>query len=119
MMDSSGNNKEKLTSFGSIGTHPFNPWSPDGSKLLYMSTSSGSYELWTMDTDGSNKKQLTEGAYIENYLGQRGWDASWSPNGKQVVYVSASSENTKDSDIWIIDSNGSNGTKLTDNGKQN
>lgn len=141
VMDSSGHNEVQLTSFGSADTHIFDPWSPDGTKLLYVSDSSGSYELWIMDVDGSNKKRLTESAHLENYLGLRGWDASWSPDGSQIVYVSASSENEnvwetveidgkeepmfnisntcQDSDIWIIDSDTTNNTKITDNGKQN
>ena len=31
----------------------------DGSKVLYTSISSGDLEVWSMNTDGSNKTQLT------------------------------------------------------------
>lgn len=119
MMDNTDNNNVQLT-ISSSSTYTFNPWSPDGTKLLYISDSTGSYELWTMNANGSNKKQLTEGAHIENYLGMRGWDASWCSDGMQVAYTSQAIENgDKDADIWIVDIDGTNNTKITDDGKQN
>lgn len=119
VMDNTGNNKVQLT-LSSSSTHTFNPWSPDGTKILYISDSMGNYELWTMNANGSNKKQLTEGAHVDNYLGTRGWDASWCSDGMQVVYTSQGIKNgNKAADIWIVDTDGTNNTKITDDGKQN
>ncbi len=35
--------------------------SPDGKKIVFTSTRTGDLELWTMDIDGKNLKQLTFG----------------------------------------------------------
>jgi TolB protein len=34
-------------------------WSPDGTKVAYVSNKSGSYQIWTMNADGSRATQLT------------------------------------------------------------
>ncbi|MGP8330555.1 MAG: hypothetical protein ACT6FF_09610 [Methanosarcinaceae archaeon] len=107
IMDSDGSNKKRLTFNDSVELLAFDPWSPDGNKLLYVSNKSGNFDMWMMTTDGSNKKQLTDDAHLENYLlGLVGWDAVWSYDGSKIVYVSAISENDN---IWTIIDTGSGG----------
>jgi len=36
-------------------------WSPDGTKIAYVSNKSGTYQIWTMNADGTGAKQLTHG----------------------------------------------------------
>jgi TolB protein len=48
----------QLTSEGSNG-HP--SWSPDGEKIVYHSRRDGSTQIYSMDADGQNKRQLTRG----------------------------------------------------------
>ena len=36
-------------------------WSPDGTKIAYVSNKSGTSQIWTMNTDGTKQKQLTTG----------------------------------------------------------
>jgi TolB protein len=36
-----------------------NSWSPDGTKIAYVSNKSGTYQIWTMNADGSRARQLT------------------------------------------------------------
>jgi len=34
-------------------------WSPDGRKIVFASSRSGSYQLYSIDLDGQNLRQLT------------------------------------------------------------
>jgi len=78
--------------------------SPDGTTIAYYDDY---YQLWTMNSDGSGKRQITSGHFDLN--------PSWSPDGKKI----ACSRRTVigDSsfrDIWIMDADGSRQVKLTD-----
>jgi Tol biopolymer transport system component len=53
--------------------------SPKGDKIVFTSDRSGDLELWTMDIDGKNQKQITFG------LGYDG-GAFFSPDGKRLVF---------------------------------
>jgi eukaryotic-like serine/threonine-protein kinase len=46
---------------GSLDGHAGLDWTPNG-RIVYGSTESGTYEIWTMDSDGSNPRQLTSAA---------------------------------------------------------
>ena len=37
-------------------------WSPDGTKIAYVSNKSGTYQIWTMNADGTEQTKLTKGA---------------------------------------------------------
>jgi Tol biopolymer transport system component len=57
-------------------------WSPDGTKIAYVSTVSGDVAIWLANADGSDAVQLT--------LNQNRSDTFWprfSPNGRHVLYV--------------------------------
>ena len=54
--------------------------SPDGRTIAFESFRSGFSELWTMNADGTNLRQLTFNGAPED----RG--SSWSPYGSQIVY---------------------------------
>ena len=41
--------------------HP--SWSPDGSQILFSSNRGGMRQLWIMDADGSNQRQVTNFAF--------------------------------------------------------
>ncbi|MBC7085148.1 MAG: PD40 domain-containing protein [Methanomethylovorans sp.] len=58
-------------------------WSPDGEKLVYVS-SPGWHQanIWIMDSDGNNKTQITSG------LTGFGFDYPWSSDGSKIFYSS-------------------------------
>jgi Tol biopolymer transport system component len=68
-------------------------WSPDGSKIVYYSKDSGNFDIWMMNTDGSNKEQLTTstGDDVEPYF---------SPDGRKILFESNRNGNW---DIYVID----------------
>ena len=55
-------------------------WSADGKKIAFVSDRSGSYEIWTIDADGTNLRQVT-------FTGIPGTSFPlWSPDGKQLLF---------------------------------
>jgi serine/threonine protein kinase/Tol biopolymer transport system component len=76
-------------------------WTPDD-KIVYSSAASGNHEIWIMDPDRSNRRQLTLG-------GGSFWPAV-SADGRFVFFVStrARGQNT-----WRMDIDGNNAKQLT------
>jgi serine/threonine protein kinase len=77
-------------------------WTPDG-RLVYSSITSGHWDIWMMQADGSNQKQLTF-----NSGSNRGPTAS--TDGRYIVFVS---DRTGTDHIWRMDMDGGNPKELT------
>jgi TolB protein len=56
-MDVATRNYTQLTHGEGRNENP--SWAPDGQHLVFMSTRTGSYQIWTMLADGTQLKQLT------------------------------------------------------------
>lgn len=54
-------------------------WSPDGSQIVYSSNESGRMNIWLMNPDGSEKRQIR---FTQEY----DTEAAWSPDGKKIIY---------------------------------
>ena len=53
-------------------------WSPDGQRIAFSSRRTGDYELWIMNRDGSEQRQLTHGGGAHY--------SPWSPDGSVIAY---------------------------------
>jgi Tol biopolymer transport system component len=83
----------------------FNPQlSPDGRRIAFESTRSGSMEIWLANNDGSNATQLT------NFGGPLTGAARWSPDGQQIVF---NSRLGGQADLYVIGVNGGEPRRLT------
>ncbi len=82
-------------------------WSPDG-RIVYFSYSDGN--IWVMESDGSNPKQLTSNAGGGNF-----WPRV-SPDNHYIVF---DSDRTGSEQIWRMDSDGNNPKQLTASPVQN
>src|SRR4029077_5829903 len=60
-------------------------YSPEGNKIVFVSSLSGYPEIWMCDKNGSNRIQLTD------YKGPITGTPRWSPDGEQIAYDSRAS----------------------------
>ena len=103
--------------------------SPDGSRIVFTSTRDGDLDIYTMNPDGSDVRQLTH---------EMGYDGGpfFSPDGSKIVYRARYPESEEELadyealladnlirpgvlDIYVMDADGSNRRRLTNNGAAN
>ncbi|MFZ6029924.1 MAG: hypothetical protein ACOYYS_19595 [Chloroflexota bacterium] len=78
---------ESIYSFGDLS------WSPDGTRLLFVSTMNGETRLHWINADGSGFADLAElDDSPEDMPGNvvfwnRSWRPSWSPDGRWIIYT--------------------------------
>jgi eukaryotic-like serine/threonine-protein kinase len=77
-------------------------WTPEG-KIVYSSVTSGNPDIWIMNADGTDQKQLTTDTNVDR-------DPSVSPDGRFIAF---GSDRSGRFNIWRIDSDGANLKQLT------
>jgi len=87
------------------GQDQFPAWSPDGRTIVFGSTRTGVKQVWLMDADGGNQRQLTFDAVPKDQV------PDWSPDGSRIAYVARTAP--VGGDIWIVDSDGANPRPIT------
>ncbi len=75
---------------------------PEG-KIIYTSKASGNLDLWTMNGDGTDQRELTEKSRINKH-------PAVSSDGRYIVFAS---DRAGASNIWRTDIDGSNARQLT------
>jgi Tol biopolymer transport system component/DNA-binding winged helix-turn-helix (wHTH) protein len=78
--------------------------SPDGREVAFVSTRSGSSEIWKSNADGSNLVQLT------SLGGPHTSQPRWSPDGESLVYVSRPEGQA---DLYVINASATPPRRLT------
>ena len=119
VMNADGTNVTRLTD-GYVGARP--SWSPDGSKIAFETIGEGGISLEVMDADGTNRIKLAD-QLLFDMLDQ--YPVSWSPDGSRIVFTRdgiplfESSERDVDIslDIYTVNADGSNLTRLTTGGR--
>ncbi len=77
-------------------------YSPDGNSIAYTSQSNGGApQIWVMNSDGTNQKQLTE---------TQGYGCDWSPDGEWIIYTDSRAISGR---LWIMKRNGKNKHQIT------
>jgi TolB protein len=74
-------------------------WSPDGRRVAFKSNRGGSYNLYVMNTDGSNVVRLTDHGLNDH-------DPTWLPDGESLVFSSERDRGRGRLDLyrlWLVD----------------
>ncbi len=87
----------QLTKHTGISYDPV--WSPDGSKVAFVSQENQSDDIWIINADGSGRRNLTPSTWE--------WDKhpSWSPDGTRIVFWSNREGRMQ---LFIMDADGRN-----------
>jgi Tol biopolymer transport system component len=125
-MNTDGSNVKQLTHELGYDGGPF--WSYDGKKIVYRAEHPktpeqiadykellskglirpGNLEIWVMDADGRNKKQIT-------HNGAANFAPYFTPDGKRIIFASnvADPKNGRDFDLYIINIDGTGLERVT------
>lgn len=84
-------------------------FSPDGKKILFTSDAGGGDNIWVMDADGKNAKQVTK----ENFRLLN--NGAWMPDGQYIVARKhfTSTRSLGAGEIWLYHVSGGGGLQLT------
>ena len=109
IMDANGANRVNLTK----GRHKQNSlpaWSPDGTEIAFASYRDENFEIYVMNADGKNLKNLT--LHLDDDT-----CPTWSPDGRKIAFWSRQVAGgvLSLSDIFVMDADGANRTNLTRN----
>lgn len=83
-------------------------WSPDGTRIMFVSARDGNDSIYVMNADGSGVEQLTVG------IGET-FVPRWSPDGSQILFglYDPLDPDTADIGVYIINADGSNLTNVS------
>jgi len=81
-------------------------FSPDGTKLLYDAGTDVGFGIFVMNADGSGAEEISATGHD--------YDPSWSPDGREILFTRQ--EQGAESDIWIMDADGTHVRQLTNDG---
>lgn len=102
LMKPDGSNAHRLTNKDDIDPS----WSPDGSMISFASSRAGERQLFVMNADGSNIRQVTD-------LNNMGGRNTWSPDATKLAFYRGPQG---DRNIFIINVDGTGLERLTDGG---
>ena len=93
-------------------------WSADGAKIIFSSDQSDNWEIWSMNSDGTDRRKLTNRPRVNMQPRQ-------SPDGKKIVFVGAfrefgeipREEVRPTYEIMVANSDGSSLNRLTTSSK--
>lgn len=81
-------------------------FSPDGTRLVFDKGTDSAFGIFVMGVDGSDVRMISSGPSDYN--------PSWSPDGTRIVFTRQ--EEGTESDIFVMDADGTNVSRLTNDG---
>ena len=107
-MPIAGGTATRISSGQSFDMQP--RFSPDGSAITFISDRSGAFNIWLMDPDGSNLRQVSEESNREVN------SPSWSPDG-QYIFVRKHFVDERSlgaGEVWMYHVTGGSGLQVTE-----
>jgi dipeptidyl aminopeptidase/acylaminoacyl peptidase len=100
------------------GDERYPSYSPDGTQIAFrgdldLAEPSGDEEIYVMDADGTNVRQLTSNADFDSA-------PSWSPDGKRILFERAPAgtftpgTEAQEKDVYVMRADGTDVRRLTD-----
>lgn len=80
-------------------------WSPDGQRLLYVTSNEGTQELWWVAADGSARARIHS---LEGQIFSR----QWSPDGREILFVAREWDGNIGA-VWIVHVDGGAARQVT------
>ena len=68
-------------------------FSPDGKRIAFTSSRDGNYEIYVMNSDGTNLVRVTNHPELDDF-------PAWHPDGRRLVMVS---ERRGQFDLYLVD----------------
>ena len=96
VMEATGGTATRLTHNDDYDGQP--DWSPDGLQIAFISDRSGTKNVWLMDANGSNARQVTALAHAGG--------PKWSPNAEYITFAS-DDLGTGFTSLWVVSADGS------------
>jgi TolB protein len=125
IMDADGKNQKRLTNSPGDDSHPH--FSPDGTKIIFNSPRNSPdlkadwsrqwHEIFIMNTDGTEQKQITSFKTVSTF-------PSISPNGKKICFRRVMdtpgvnwdmTTNNRNSEVFIANIDGTNAVNISNN----
>jgi Tol biopolymer transport system component len=81
-------------------------WSPDSTKIAFTKQLNGWNELYCINVDGTGLANLTNSPFSDG-------SPSFTPDSSKVICESSRPENSHHQEIWLVQTDGTNGVSLT------
>jgi sugar lactone lactonase YvrE len=103
-INADGSNLVRLTNNTAEDKEP--AWSPDGQHIAFWSRGGGRAGIYVIDANGAN----------DHLISFNGSEPAWSPDGSKLVITDFDPQANYGLALYLINSDGSNPTRLTNNG---
>lgn len=103
-MELDGSGQTRLTTNAAYDDQP--KWSPDRSKIVFMSDRDGNFEIYTMNPDGTAQTRITNNPAADGF-------PAWSHDGTKIAFVRGDLRNPSTFEIFVMDADGNNQIQLT------